>query len=212
MRNFPVAPALAALLLAFASSPGPVRAAATQPSDAQLDAILADIDKKTDQYAKFRSLLSDQDQAKRMAAFDAMTNSGIVSLQEMALDLAFKSGDSALQSAALQALLTKTKALNFRLEPSKELSEQTKQTIANHGGGFAIDIDRWDARTASFVQVDDTYKESGSGQGQLSGLSLHYTSYHCSLSVVLDETARNMLGELTCTGFTESVKVALPLR
>jgi hypothetical protein len=64
----------------------PLRLPATQTSDEKLNAILEDIDKKTDQYAKFRSFIPDPDQAKRMAAFSAMTDSGIPTLQEMALD------------------------------------------------------------------------------------------------------------------------------
>jgi hypothetical protein len=107
MRHLPIASAIAALLLALVSGGlVPLRPAATQTPDEQLDAILEDIEKKSDQYSRFRSLLSDPDQAKRMAAFSAMTNSGILALEEMALDYALHSGDPAMQSAALQVLLT----------------------------------------------------------------------------------------------------------
>jgi hypothetical protein len=174
---------------------------------------LADIETKTDQYSKFRSFLFGPDQAKRiMAAFTAMTNSGILALQEMALDYAFDSDDAAMQSAALQALLTKTKTLTFNLEPSSEIAERTRNAISKHGGGFAIKIDNWDLKTTSFVEADDTYSGSSSGQGQVSGLSFHYDAKHCRTSVVLDETARKMLGELACTGFTEPVKASLAIR
>jgi hypothetical protein len=117
MRQLPVVPAYVALLLGLASAPAPLRPADAQASDEQLDAILKDIEKKTDQYAKFRSLLSDPDQAKRMAAFSAMKNTGILTLKEMAPDYAFNSGDPAMQSAALQALLANTKALAFCTAP-----------------------------------------------------------------------------------------------
>jgi hypothetical protein len=207
-----IATALATLLLALASVSAPLRSSAAQPSDKQLDAILEDIEKKTDQYARFRSLLSDPDQAKRMAAFNAMTNSGIITLQEMALDYAFDSGDPAMQAVALQALLTKAKTLTFDLEPSSETSERTLKTISKHGGGFSIEIGQWDPATASFVEAGDPYSGSTTGQGQLSGRSLHYDAKHCRAFAVLDETARTMLGELSCTGFGEPVKVKLPVR
>jgi hypothetical protein len=203
---------IAALFIALASVPAPMRPAAAQASDEQLEAILEEIDKKSDQYTRFRSLLSDQDQAKRMAAFNAMTSSGIATLQEMALDQAFDSGDPAMQAIALQALLTKAKALTFDLEPSSETSERTLKTISKHGGGFSIEIDQWDPATASFVEAGDPYSGSTTGQGQLSGLSLHYDAKHCRAFAVLDETARNMLGELSCTGFGEPVKVKLAVR
>jgi hypothetical protein len=77
---------VATLLLALAFVMAPLRLPAAQTSDEKLNAILEDIDKKTDQYAKFRSFIPDPDQAKRMAAFSAMTDSGIPTLQEMALD------------------------------------------------------------------------------------------------------------------------------
>jgi hypothetical protein len=212
MRNMPIALALAVLPLALVSALAPLRPATAQASDAQLDAILEDIEKKTDQYSKFRALLSDPDQAKRMAAFDAMTHSGIVTLHEMAIDYAFGSDDSAMQSAALQALLTRTKALTFKLEPSNETSEKTKNTMAKHGGLFSIEIDSWDVGTASFVEAGDPYSGSSSGRGQVSGLSLHYDAKHCRASVVLDDSGRKMLGELACTGFTEPVPVSLSIR
>jgi hypothetical protein len=144
-----------------------------------------------------------------MAAFAAMTGSGILTLQEMALDHAFNSGDPAMQSAALQVLLTKTKALTFNLEPSNA-SEQTKKALSRLGGAFSIEIDDWDAATGSFSKGVDNYTTGG--QGQVSGLSLHYTSRHCRASVVLDDTARNMIGELACVGFAEPVKASLAIR
>jgi hypothetical protein len=93
-----VATLLLALAFAMALSSrvchGPAAAPAAQTSDEKLNAILEDIDKKTDQYAKFGSFLSDPDQARRMAAFSAMTDSGIPALQEMALDHVLSSDDS----------------------------------------------------------------------------------------------------------------------
>jgi len=207
MRDWAIASALAALLVAHACVFAPLRPAAAQ--DEQLDAILEEIKKKTDQYSQFRSLLSDPDQAKRMAAFSAMTESQILTLQEMALAYAFDSGDRAMQSAALKVLLTKTKALTFELEPSNA-SERTQGALARLGGGFSIEIDSWDAATASFSRAVDNYTTGG--QGQVNGLSLQYTSRHCSASVVLDQTARNMVGELACASFAEPVKAKLAIR
>ena len=209
----PVTSALATLLLALAFVLAPSRPATAQISDEQLDAILKDIDKKADQYSRFRSLLSDPDQATRMAAFHAMTNSGIATLQEMALDHAFNSGDPAMQSVALQSVLTKTKALTFRLELADQLSEETTETIAKFGGGgFSIFIESWDVGSASFSGAADTYTGNASGQGQVTGLSLNYSSEDCRTSVVLDDTARNMLGELSCYRFGEPVQVSLSIR
>jgi len=212
VRDLPVASTLTALLLALATPLIPLRPATAQASDQQLDSILADIDKKTDQYSKFRSLLTDPDQAKHMAAFNAMTNSGILTLQEMALDYAFDSGDPAMRSAALQATLTKTKALTFNLEPSSEASERTRETMSRYGGGFAIKINSWDVATASFTKGGDTYSGFGSGRGQVSGSSLLYDANNCRVSVVLEETGRKMLGELARIGFSEPVKVSLSIR
>jgi hypothetical protein len=211
MRDSPIAAALAALL-ALTLLP-PMRPAAAQSSDEQLDAILEDIEKKTDQYAKFRLLLSDPDQATRLAAFHAMTNSGIVPLQEMALDQAFSSGDPAMQSVALRALLTKTKALTFRLDLTEQLSEETLETVSKFGGGgYSILIESWDVGTASFSGAADTYSSQTSGQGQVTGLALNYSSEECRTSLVLDEPAKNMLGELSCYRFGEPVKVSLSIR
>jgi hypothetical protein len=213
MREAPIAAALAVVLLALVSLLSPPRPATAQASDEQLDAILQDIEKKTDQYSRLKSLLSDPDQAKRMAALHAMTSSGIVTLQEMAMDQAFNSGDPAMQAAALQALLTKTKALNFRLDMTGQLSEETMETVAKFGGGgFSILIESWDAGTASFSGAADTYSSDATGQGQVTGLSLNYSSEECRTSVVLDGTARNMLGELSCYRFGEPVRVSLSIR
>jgi hypothetical protein len=140
---------------------------ATQASGEKLNVILEVIDKKTDQYAKSRSFLSDPDQAKRMAAFSAMTDSGIPALQEMALDHALSSDDIAMQSAALRVLLTTTKALTFQLKLSDDNSERTRQSVASHGGGSSIQIDGWDTETASFSKAGDTYVGASSGRGQV---------------------------------------------
>jgi hypothetical protein len=131
----------------------------------------------------------------------------------MALDHAFGSGDPAMQSVALQALLTKTKSLTFHLELSDQLSEETLETVGKFGGGgFSILIESWDIGTASFSGAADTYTGNASGQGQVTGLSLNYSSEECRTSVVMNDTARNMLGELSCYRFGEPVKVSLLIR
>jgi hypothetical protein len=178
MRYLRLVSSLAALLLALV----PVSAifdslqpAAAQATNEQLDAILADIEKKADQYARFRLLLSDPDQAKRMAAFNAMTNSGILELHEMALNYAFDSGDPAIQSVALQVLLTNTKALTFYLDPSNA-SEQTKKALSRLGGGFSIKIDSWDAATASFSKTIDNYTTGGTRTSQWAVPPLYFST------------------------------------
>ena len=116
-----------------------------------------------------------------------------------------------MQSAALQVLLTKTKALTFDLDLSN-VSEETKKAVSRKGGGFSIQIDSWNRAAASFSNAVDNYTTAPMGQGQVSGLALHYTSRHCRASVVLEDTARNMIGELACAGFGEPVKVSLSIR
>jgi hypothetical protein len=185
---------------------------ATQASGEKLNVILEVIDKKTDQYAKSRSFLSDPDQAKRMAAFSAMTDSGIPALQEMALDHALSSDDIAMQLAALRVLLTNTKALTFQLKLSDDNSERTRQSVASHGGGFSIQIDDWDTETASFSKAGDTYVGASSGRGQVNGRSFHYKSRMCRVFAVLEETGGTMRGELSCSGFAEPVNVSLAIR
>ena len=209
----PLASALAALLLALAFVLAPLRPATAQASDEQLDAILKDIDKKTDQYSKFRSLLSDPDQAKRMAAFHAMTNSGIATLQEMALDHAFNSGDPAMQSVALQSVLTKTKALTFRLELADQLSEETMETIAKFGGGgFRSSLRAGTLEQPPFPERLITYTGNSSGQGQVTGLSLNYVPRIVEPPLCWTILPETCLENCHVTRFEEPVQVSLSIR
>jgi hypothetical protein len=212
MRIMALTSRFAMFLVTSLSMLEPTIPAWAQDSGKELDSILEDIENRTDRYSRFRALLSDPDQSKRMAAFSGMMNSGILTLQNIALDYAFNSGDTAMQSAALHVLLTRTKALSFDIDFSGNYSEETQSIISGTGGGgFAIDIDAWDTTMGTF-SGGNNYGVNQHGTGQVSGLTLHYSSRSCRTSVSLDDSTKKMVGQLSCDNFKEPVRVSLSIR
>lgn len=132
------------------------------------------------QLDEIKQVLNDPDQNVRLAAFEAMVDSGDPLMRELALDAGIASTDQVLRGLALKYAVLSLEQLNITLsldpDAPKEVQEKSRTYLEKTGAGFVLKID-----TKSVDIPRGYFQQPGNSNrtGNISGLILTFDyAYH----------------------------------
>jgi len=167
--------------------------------------LLSKIRANAGQYNEFKQLLNNPDQSIRIAAFDGMVNSGDVALRNIALDEALANTDATLQAFAFKEIIMDLRVLNFSIEKSEGISEESKKIVKQWSSTYGLTFSSKQKNKEKGSFEGRTTDYSSSMKGNISGLELIFSSYHqyCMGTVTLAAGAV-LKGTLACPEYNLS--------
>ena len=188
---------LAGLSVAFFALSAQTLAQSTIPAaaeDSSPAAILENIQRQAGEIAQLRSALDNPEQSARIAAFNAMVNSGNSALEELAIATAFASADEATKALAIRAAFKSVQVLEVELSGPQDPSDDTTKAleyIRRHSGATIKNIE-YDPQTGKFAGKDRN------DQGQVSGRNIAFSTSRCGGSLNNKEGTWEFLGKVRC--------------
>ncbi|MFO7542416.1 MAG: hypothetical protein R6W97_06335 [Thiobacillus sp.] len=145
------------------------------PSGANAQSTAAKILEKSRTQAReieeLRKILNGPDQNMRLATFDAMVKSGDEAMRQIAYEAGLASADSVMRAMTFKTLMMSKDNLHLTLTPDptapKQLQDASAGLLSKEGNGFVVPMKR--------KNMDEGKFDTGSGEGQISGLEFVFT-------------------------------------
>lgn len=103
-------------------------AAPTLAQDVDIDALMADIDKRSGQYEQLIAILQGTDANRSLAAFDAMVDTGDATMIEVAVNTGLSATDSRLRARALWEALARKDSMTLIVDTA-ELDQDERTAL-----------------------------------------------------------------------------------
>lgn len=165
------------------------------------------------QLDEIKQVLNDPDQNVRLAAFEAMVDSGDPLMRELALDAGISSTDQVLRGLALKYAVLSLEQLNLTLtlDPAapKEVQDKSRTYLEKTGAGYVLKID------SKSVDIPRGYFQqpgNSNRNGNISGLVLTFDyAYHTGELHLQDDNT--LAGTVYYSyGGNHQFKAAAPIR
>ncbi len=161
-------------------------------SPASPASVLERIQKESKEFEQLRSALTSPAESVRVAAFNAMIESGNLSLRELAITTAFASDDEALRSLAIRAAFSSVQVITVTLITSEKPSYQEKRDVTKARGSKSATVSsiKYDVKTGKFTGAD--------ASGQVSGTVITFQTRGCAGSLTNKKGTWEFQGKVRC--------------